>query len=128
MAEQLRVDGVEVITVCPGLTDTALISAMFGRVGATVDHAADDSLAAALTALPSCTYLQDGEIQIPGRAAADPAVKPPSYDSRPGRSTCLAWTMATTSGRRSRDSGGGVRRKCDPSGDASGSSWLPRRG
>lgn len=75
MAEQLRPDGVDVITACPGLTDTALITAMFGSMGAGVEHGAANLRAAALSAWPTGTYLQDGEIQVPGEQAVDPDIQ-----------------------------------------------------
>lgn len=75
LAEQLRPDGIDVITACPGLTDTGLIETMFGRMGAPVEEGARNILDAALAPFPTGTYVQGGEVQETSEKARDPRVQ-----------------------------------------------------
>lgn len=75
LAEQLRPHGIDVITACPGLTDTGLIETMFGRMGAPIEHGARNILTAALAPLPTGTYIQGGEVQGPSDDAQDPKIQ-----------------------------------------------------
>lgn len=74
-AERLRPEGIDVITACPGLTDTSLIETMFGRMGAPVEEGAQNILDAALAPFPTGTCVQGGEVQVPSAEARGPRIQ-----------------------------------------------------
>jgi NAD(P)-dependent dehydrogenase (short-subunit alcohol dehydrogenase family) len=63
----------EVVALCPGLNDTALSAAMMGRVGGPASHGAKLVLAASTAAVPSGSYLENGQVVHSSADSLDPA-------------------------------------------------------
>ena len=62
----------DVVALCPGLNDTPLSAAMMGRIGGPPSHGASLVIAASRAAVPSGSYLENGQVVSPSADALDP--------------------------------------------------------
>ena len=72
LAEEEAHGSVEVVALCPGLSDTALSAAMMGRIGGPPDRGAQRVLYAATARVPSGSYLEGDEPTAPSSEVRDP--------------------------------------------------------
>lgn len=75
LARALAPRGVDVVSVSPGVVATGLLHAMFGAGGADATHGAARLVAALELAVPSGSYVDDGELVPPSDEARDPRVQ-----------------------------------------------------
>ncbi|MCW2295399.1 NAD(P)-dependent dehydrogenase (short-subunit alcohol dehydrogenase family) [Rhodococcus erythropolis] len=75
LANHLRRSGVNVVTACPGVNDTALIKSMFGEMGSPVEVGAAYLLDATIGEYATGTYTHEGAIETPSAEATDAAVQ-----------------------------------------------------
>ncbi|GAA2234338.1 SDR family NAD(P)-dependent oxidoreductase [Promicromonospora sukumoe] len=74
LARHLRDAGPAAVAICPGLTDTPLLHAMFpGSAGQPVSRAAANVIAGITQNIQSGTYMHDGFVAVPSAAATDPS-------------------------------------------------------
>lgn len=63
----------DVVALCPGLNDTPLSAAMMGRIGGPPSHGAGLVIAASEAAVPSGSYLENGQVVSPSADSLDPS-------------------------------------------------------
>ncbi|MCU1407099.1 MAG: NAD(P)-dependent dehydrogenase, short-chain alcohol dehydrogenase family [Glaciihabitans sp.] len=63
----------DVVALCPGLNDTPLSAAMMGRIGGPATYGAELVLTASTAAVPSGSYLENGQVVPSSADSLDPA-------------------------------------------------------
>lgn len=75
LARVLAPQGVDVVSISPGVISTDLLHAMFGARGADVAHGAARLVEALELAVPTGSYVDDGEVVPASDEARDPVVQ-----------------------------------------------------